>query len=187
MGENTVVGSLLKWNPVTGMAYRGAQGVGAIGGPNTKSPQEQFAEGQAGRYDALEGQAKNYFDPEMINRYFNTSAGNLMQRGETARGQAMGAAGGQAGSRGLLNPSAFINQQGAQAYNPFVNALQGLEGQRGQALVNNQGDLFKALLSIQQGRQGLSSSYDPSSEKDKQMALLNGFISGGGKAASYLG
>ncbi len=86
-----------------------------------------------------------------INKQYDVAAGNLMQRGATARGQAMSAAGGQAGSRGLLNPSAFINQAGSQAYNPFVNALGGLEEQRAGALSNYDQQMRQMLLQLVTG------------------------------------
>ena len=91
-----------------------------------------------------------------INRQYDVAAGNLGQRGAQARGQAQSAAGGQAGSRGLLNPSAFINATGAQAYNPFVGAMQGLEGERAGALIDAEDRmrqlLFQSVMGAKQGQ-----------------------------------
>lgn len=92
-----------------------------------------------------------------INRAYDTAAGNLGQRGETARGQAQTQAGGQAYSRGLLNPSSFISSAGAKAYNPFVQALGGLETQRAGALSEAEENfrrmLFQTVMNAYQGQQ----------------------------------
>ena len=92
-----------------------------------------------------------------INRAYDTAAGNLNRAGGTARGQAQIQAGGQAYGRGLLNPSAFISSAGAKAYNPYVQALGGLETQRAGALSESEEAfrrlLFQTVMGSYQGQQ----------------------------------
>lgn len=83
-----------------------------------------------------------------MNRAYDTAAGNLGQRMYQMRGRAQADAGAMAGSRGLINPSAFTLGAGNQASAPFINALQGLEGQR---MFANQ-DLMRFLLQYLQGQ-----------------------------------
>src|SRR3990167_728671 len=110
---------------------------------------------------AIEIFASIFGDPSrymgQINRQYDVAAGNIGRRGETARGQAQSQAGGQAYSRGLLNPSAFTQSAGAKAYNPYVQALGGLETQRAGALSEAEENfrrmLFQTVMGAYQGQQ----------------------------------
>lgn len=93
----------------------------------------------------------DYFNPDLINRFFNVSAGNLNRGMGNAVNTAQSNAAALAASRGFLNPSGFIMGAGSQARAPYVSALGGLEGQRAGALQGNQSALFNAILQLLQG------------------------------------
>ena len=110
-----------------------------------------------GKFDAQYAQRQNqlnpndYFNPGLINQYFDVGARNLNRGMGNAANTAQSQAGALAASFGRVNPMASILGAGTQARSPYVGALGQLEGQRAGALQGNQSQLYNALLQLMQG------------------------------------
>lgn len=123
----------------------------------------------------------DYFNPDLINQYFNASRGNLLQNQAYARAGAQHGAASIANSRGYLNPGGFITGAGSQAAAPYAGALGSLESSRAGALQNNQQGLYQALFGLmnqnrnyglQQQQLGLQADAQNAGPLDYASALL---------------
>jgi len=169
-------------------AMPGMQGPATPGVPGVTPPD----------YSLFAGQIDKATDPSFLNSLFNIGAGNLSQMGAQQAALARQRAGAQASSRGLLNPSAFVNATGAQAQAPFTAGIAGLEGKRAEALQSNEAQKANLLFLLEQARHGGAMDVEKlrlalqqlALQRDAQTAGLEDYLGQlfgiGAKAAPFL-
>lgn len=108
-----------------------------------------------------------YFNPELIQKLFNTSAGNLGRAQGGAVSSAQQTAAALAGSGASFNPAAFITSAGSQARQPYAQAFGNLEQGRASALNSQQQALFQALMA-KSGAEEQSRQFNVGDERSRQ-------------------
>ena len=115
----------------------------------------QFQGAATNAYNTYQGQQtgpdpNQYFNPALINQYFNQSRQNLSGIQGTTASQAQGDAGAFAASQGLLNPGGFVQRAGNNVYGAYAPQFGALEANRAQALQGNDIAKYNALFQQQQ-------------------------------------
>jgi hypothetical protein len=124
--------------------------------PFGQNYQKQYTDPTAFYNNAAQDIQKAY-DPNLINKFYDTSAGNIDAQMGTAAARAANAAAAMGGSNGMVNPAAYATAAMSNAMSPFASQLGGNESARANSLMTgntnmynqlagNQTDLFKALF-----------------------------------------
>ena len=140
------------------------------------------------------GALNSAYDPNLINRLYDTAGGNLSAAQGSAANRARSSAASLAYGRGLLNPSGFTTNAGSQVYSAYAPQFGQLATGKANALVNNQQDWFKNLMSmwstgtqLEQNQQQLNNQQaGPFNYLAAFAPLLNATTGGGGSILSSL-
>lgn len=107
----------------------------------------QYLKGFMPNFDMNMPNPQNYFGQGNVNQFYDLSKSNLNQQYQRSLSEAGMGAGEAAASRGLLNPSLMTRQAQNDVNQVYAPQFTGLEANRAGAMVQNNKDLYQAMLS----------------------------------------